>query len=314
MKHQCRLYFIFTSIIIYSVKIQSEVTKCCPIGSVLDTFSSSCAENETNWDAYNIENVEMPYCDHQLIDVFKDGKYFELNGCIDKNEHDEFVTIQCSDNPKIGVHLMNKCCPIGYSYDHIERSCIENPKTHMHFKKVFKNSVVVFNNSVPICSDDEVYVEYHSTVDNITFFGDVIEVNHNVLSLDKFCIEDLVNINENQSNELNVIVRSCQPNSVCNGITCMRRCCQADQILERNPLRCEPHPTNTNLKPIFYDLDFPLVSDKIQTKIQIEGKIDMYFVIKLRLLSLSVTNGYYCNMELIRYWSFFSLICIIFKK
>ncbi|XP_031617372.1 G-protein coupled receptor Mth2 isoform X2 [Contarinia nasturtii] len=269
MKHLSRLYFAFASIIIFSQQIQCDVTKCCPTNSVLKIIDKSCTENETNWDTYNIVASQMPICDHEIVTVPKTVTFIELNGCIDKNENDEFVTMSCVDNPKIGVHLMNKCCSIGYSYDHIQRSCIENLNSHAHFKNMFKSEVVVFESAIPKCLNNEVYVEYHSKVDDIQFIGDVIQVNEKVLPLNKFCIEDLVNIGGSMANEQRVIVRSCQPASVCTDIPCMRRCCSADEIMERNPRRCVPHPDNINLKPIFYDLDLP-INEKTQTQIQIK--------------------------------------------
>lgn len=252
----------------------TEITKCCPFGSVLETSGYYCVENETIWDAYNINPSTLPLCDdHErtVANVFQnDETYIELNGCIDKDLNDKFVAVSCSKNSKIGVHAMKKCCPIGRSYDHIKRACVENPNSHAHFKSLFENSMVVFENNVPICGNDEVFVEYFSTVHDIQFLGKNVQVNNDTLTADKFCIEDLINIDssDNGENGPHMIIRSCRPRSVCNEMPCIRRCCSADEIMKNNPKRCEPHPDNANLIPIFYDLSYPLTSDQQQTRLK----------------------------------------------
>lgn len=250
---------------------QCEITKCCLDGSVLDTSAYSCVQNDTTWDAYNIHPATLPNCVHTVTTVFqKDESYIELNGCIDKDINDAFVAVSCSENQKIDVHAMNKCCPIGQSYDHMKRGCVENQNSHAHFKNLFQQSAVVFENVIPKCSDAEVFVEYFSTVHDIQFSGKNVQVNNDILSPNKFCIEDLINVDprDSRQNDQHMIIRSCRPRSVCNEITCIRRCCAADQMMMKNPRRCEPHPENENLKPIFYDLSDPFTSNQQQTRLK----------------------------------------------
>lgn len=262
-------YFILI-VICLAGHIQCEITKCCPNGSVLETSEFFCTKNKTNWDAYNIFEATLPNCERTVTKVFQNNEtYIELNGCIDKDVNDDFVTVSCSEYSEIGVHAMKKCCPIGQSYDHIKRACVEYSNSHSDFKALFQNVSVVFENGIPNCSDDEVFVEYFSTIHDIQFSGENIQVNNNILTSDKFCIEDLINIDprDTKQNGQHMIIRSCRPRSVCNEIACIRRCCSTDEIMLNKPRRCEPHPDNINLKPIFYDLNEPLTSNQQQIRL-----------------------------------------------
>lgn len=247
-------------------RMRSEVTKCCSNHHVLDMQKFSCELliNQTNWDVYNIQSSSLlPNCAKPNY-VFKEREsYIELNGCIDKNKNDKYVAITCSKDSLIGVHLMNKCCSFGQSYDHSERFCAPNSDVHGHFKKLFGNVAVIFENKIPDCSEDEVFVEYFSTEHNIHFDGKNLNVNDNTLMSDKFCIEDLVNINssETKNNDKYFIVRSCHPRSICEKIPCIRRCCKADQVMFPQPKgkrECQYHPNKKNLHPTFYDIGLSL--------------------------------------------------------
>lgn len=248
--------------------MRSEVTKCCSEQNVLDIQKHSCESpiNLTSWDVYNIQSSSsssLLACAKPSY-VFKEREsYIELNGCIDKNKNDQYVAIACSKDSTIGVHLMNKCCPLGQSYDHSGRFCARNSEVHGHFKRLFENVAVIFENSIPDCSENEVFVEYFSTEHNIHFDGKNLNVNGNTLMSDKFCIEDLVNIKPNQANnkERHFIVRSCHPRSICKTIPCIRRCCKADQVMFPQPKgkrECQYHPNKKNLNPTFYDIRLPL--------------------------------------------------------
>lgn len=155
-----------------------------------------------------------------------------------------------------------KCCPPEQSYDHNARLCT-NHVSDNHNKSFFHKDAVLFKNIVPDCSEDEVFVEYLSTIHTIEFDGMTLRVDGKTLSSDKFCIEDLVHTNVSGTNgsENHVIVRSCRPRSLCNEIPCMRRCCRVDQIIVLQPggsKVCLTHPNKTNLVPIFHDVSLSL--------------------------------------------------------
>lgn len=279
---------ILIIIIYFTKQIQCQIKKCCPEDFVLDTKDFYCgsSENENVWDSYNIKYnnlMNLENCVRKTRNAFgKEEAYAELNGCIDKDLNDTFVAVSCQDTPgvNVGVHFVKKCCPIGQSYDHSKRNCVLDPNSHETFKSLFGNSVVVFERNIPECSREEVFVEYSSTAHSIRFSEKNVKVNGNILPSDKFCIEDLINIDPNEAttNEHHVIVRSCRPRSICNEISCIRRCCSADQIMLNRPKseRCQPHPNNTNLMPIFYDITFPL-SDT-QKKKPIRGMMFFYII------------------------------------
>lgn len=267
----------------YSVRCQ--VTKCCSENYILDTesgYSCESSVNKTNWDTYNLPISLVSNCS-EFHNVFQGREYYiELNGCIDRDKNDQYVAISCSKYATVGVHLMNKCCPIGQSYDHSERFCVQNSEVHGHFKKLFGNVAVVFRDTVPNCSTDEVFIEYFSTLHSIHFDGKNLNVNDDTLASDKFCIEDLVNIDSIEQNESenHIIIRSCRPRSICEKIPCMRRCCKADQVMEprdNGHKTCRNHPNKMNLQPTFHNVSLPL--EESQRQLFVKGKIqgDIYF-------------------------------------
>lgn len=195
-----------------------------------------------------------------------------------------FVALSCLQRSVSTVHLVNKCCPTGHSYDPSKGFCIRDSNSHLHFESLFGSSAVVFENKIPDCSEEEVFVEYFSTDHNIKFTGRDIKVNDEIISSDKYCFDGLVNLIEIAPNkrEHHTIVRSCRPRSICNKIPCIRRCCKTDQILHApfatpGPERCQPHPNNTNLLPIFHDISFPL-SDT-QKRIHLKGMQIIYYAV-----------------------------------
>lgn len=259
--------------IYFSQQVHCEVTKCCPIDFALkieNGYSCELPMNYTDWTAHNILPLSspLPAC-NALQNVFDGNQnYIELNGCVDQNLSKQYVALECSQYFRTGLHLLNKCCPYGQSYDYSERSCVQDPYSQMHFTQLLGDRAVIFENKVPDCSENEVFVEYLSTDHSIYFEGKYLNLNGNIVMLDKFCIENLVNINpsEYMNNEKDFIVRSCRHRSICETIPCIRRCCKTDQVMKKLPKQklCLAHPSNKNLIPNFYDVSHPLSNTQKQ--------------------------------------------------
>lgn len=272
--------YILITVLIYSlVEVQCQVSKCCPTGSIPDVQSEFTCKKSMNRAVLNTHNILQPSilnCPDPYNIFLKDQYYIELNGCIDTDSNNELVAVSCSQEWTTGVHLINKCCPFGQVYDHTERFCTQNTDLQGNFKQVFDNSAVVFKNKIPDCSDDdEVFVEYYSATHSIHFDGFNLRVDGADLSPNKFCIDDLVNINstEFRPNDMNFIVRSCRPRHMCNEIPCFRRCCKTDQVLQKGykMKKCVPNPEGKNLVPTFYDVQSPVTNP--QRQIQLRGMI-----------------------------------------
>lgn len=278
MFKQCKILRSFQLLIVLSFYfpqfIQCQITKCCPNGSVLkiaNDHSYMCESSNLKhevWNVHNIQSSSIPNCT-AIQNVFNGTEYnIELNGCVDRDSKGQFVAVSCPQNPETSVHLINKCCPIDQSYDHSERQCTQDLNSNKHFKSLFGDLAIVFEDKVPDCSEEEVFVEYFSTDYEIRFEGTNLKVNENVLSPEKFCIEDLAKIN--QKSDKHIIVRSCRPRTVCNDIPCIRRCCKADQIMQPHPKgkrQCQNHPNGTNLIPIFHDISLPLTNSQKQVRL-----------------------------------------------
>lgn len=280
------LFFLLIAISIYSPKnVQCHVTKCCSNDLVLKievdlSFICEPPREQISWHAHNIPTNTPPEsfsnCStvHSLFKGIRNN--IELSGCVDRDSDNHLVALSCSKVPKTSIYLFNKCCPLQQIYDHSERRCRENHESPDQFNSFFGETVVLLENKVPDCSENEVFVEYVSSIHEIRFEKKNVEVNGNILSSDKFCIEAMKDKSSNNStiNEKQVIVRSCRPRTVCNQIPCIRRCCKVDQIMHPHPKgerKCKNHPNKTNLSPIFHDIQLPL--DNSQKPIKLEGTL-----------------------------------------
>lgn len=268
-KIYANLIFLITSFYL----IQCQVRKCCPINVDFDgqnelTCKSSTNSNRSQWDAHNIFLSLLPQtCDEFRYAFVKDEtNYIEFNGCIDKDSNDQYVAVSCAQDTIAGVHFINTCCPFGQFYDHTERFCTQHFDFYGNFKHLFGNAAVVFKNKVPDCLENEVFVEYFSTLQDVQFDGMNVLVDGNYLPSNKFCINDLVNVNSS-SQDIQLVIRSCRPRSICNEISCYRRCCKTDQVLKKSfkAKQCVPHPENKNLFPVFYDVETPVTKPQRQT-------------------------------------------------
>lgn len=276
---------IYTIILIFSINyfhpVQCQVEKCCPIDFKLDisNFNKLTCKLSTNqlsrlqWDAYNILPPLTPHeCDESRYDFIPDEtNYIEFNGCIDKDSNEQYVAVSCAQDSTNGVHLMNKCCPFGKFYDHTERFCKQSTSFYGNFKHLFGNVAVLFKNKVPDCLENEVFVEYFSTPQDVQFDGTNVIVDGNYMPSNKFCIDDVVNINSSESTQdIQLVIRSCRPRSICNEIPCYRRCCKTDQVLKKSfkAKQCVPSLENKNLIPVFYDVETPVTNPQRQISLK----------------------------------------------
>lgn len=270
---------LYLFLICLSQRIDCQVSKCCSDNFVLDIESDHFCEssaNQTDWHAYNLPISAVFNCSDVRNVFVGDVFYIELNGCIDQNANGQLMTVACprdAVHSGNGVHLINKCCPPGHSYDYSQRFCRKDENSYVRFEKIFGEAAVVFKNNVPNCSANEVFVEYISTAHAIRFDGTNLKVGDDTLLSNKFCIDNLVNIDSGGFNEhdSHIIVRSCRSPSVCAKIPCMRRCCKVDQVMEPRPEGykiCQNHPNKMNLQPTFYNVALPLDTSQKQAYIK----------------------------------------------
>lgn len=279
------IYLIVTLLCI-SYQIQCQVTKCCSNGLAINITSEyycdSIDDHNPNWNALNIAYSSIRNCSI-IQNVFEQNETFiEIDGCLNRNLNDQFVAVDCFQNPFTGVHFMKKCCPNGQSYDYKERYCISHPDSTNHLNHFFGKVPIVFKYEVPNCTDDEVFVEYFSTIHDIEFNGTTITVNNDILRSNKFCIDHLSNTDLNDAPQIDehFVMRSCRSRSICNQIPCMRRCCKVDEIIEAQPegnKNCQSHPNKMNLIPTFYNVSLPLQNH--QPQIHIEGTSAVLYTI-----------------------------------
>lgn len=273
-------YFQIFLIVVFAYLTKGDVHKCCPNGSYIKIRQDSTYEcerelirSQIEFDAYNINHVNQlpPNCAYIVRKLTESvEKLSELNGCVDRSSNGDLYAISCANEPIVYAHHLNRCCPFGHSYDHLGRYCVPISGSQSSFQQFFGDSVILFKTHVPDCEPEEVFVEYVTTEHEIHFDGNMLSVNNEILQPNKFCVEELMGAVSNELDQKHLIVRSCRPQSLCNKIPCVRRCCKTDQMIVR-PGICKPHPEQKNFLPILYDIDFPLQENKSQPKAYIKG-------------------------------------------
>lgn len=268
--------------------------KCCPDNYQLDRRDEQflCIPYVSNNDTlfgYNLEiseKIKIPECPSKRLFKFDyDGGLLSIMGCVDFMHNDPLTIygITCSDLQQIIVHRLMKCCPKDYLYDVIERECtFTGNDTDQLLHGLILDEVGLFRTMLPNCSENEVFVEYNSNTHIMTLDQSDVRVQSldgkwtDYLQVGSFCV-DAVPPATNNSTFLSVIIRSCRPSSICDKIACVRRCCRADQMLERQNGTTICQDYEKNIKPIFYDVNLPLEIDKPQGMVELNGTF--FFII-----------------------------------
>lgn len=281
---------IFLLIVNKLILINGSISKCCPVDAVINVDSDSngnCVkqENSSSWDSYNVNlsmnQTRFPVCNRDIKKIVQvSGDLIEVNGCLDNSADGSLYAIDCIDQPAVFVHKLNKCCAPNQSYDYNQQLCVPNLNSNLHFGDLFGDNVIIFKQNVPNCGNDEIFVEYHSTVHDIDFIDRQIKIttehapSGEMLQTNKYCIEGLVNTTTDK-HKRHVIVRSCRPKTICDKIPCIRRCCKSDQMMEMNwenrTANCVNHPENMNFRPMFYDIQKPVESIQQQNNAPLKG-------------------------------------------
>lgn len=200
----------------------------------------------------------------------------EVASCIDtvRNSFYSFTCDGTTQNPVPykDVYKLRKCCDKNFSFDIRLRRCIENNQLILEqdFADILTDNVAVFEAGLPECEDDEVLVEYYSSVhelnisQNSLVITDASNVN-DILLLDSFCIDSTINsftdiVTSNiTKNELlrgssKWISKVCRNKSVCNQMPCIRKCCKDGQRMVFDGITlCESHDQHLDLQ--FHSFD-----------------------------------------------------------
>lgn len=229
---------------------------------------------------------KIPHCIDKDVINFNDndGGLISYNGCIDYI-NDTIYGITCKYSDKIPVHLINKCCPVHYSYDIIDRKCVPNDSDLIRLSSVFRNSIGILMTtaSIPNCTNNEVFVEYHTSSDRLQIIDHseleilLTQGGYENLPSRSYCIEAITdNDNDGGSDNANlnqIIVRGCRPKTICEQIPCVRRCCKNEQIYRRidNIATCMDY--DRNFKPIFHDIELPMHENSMRKEIELNGRL-----------------------------------------
>lgn len=272
------------------------INKCCPKGNVveissdqfncvpkqlllnnekLETNESVNENNSGEFIGYNVfsdENSHWPFCENksnikfEIIEHTKKVKTSLI--CVDIMNKN-YYSFNCEQKGLIKnddeyVYKLKKCCNLNFSFDIFSRKCVEDNQTCLNddFKKILRSKIAVFSSGLPDCTDDEVLVEYHSSVHKLKFYeGSLLmtrddSLKPQVFPQSSFCIERTKN-SIDLSDELNGhlkasskwIAKVCQAKIVCKKIPCVSKCCKEGQRMTfDDKTLCEKHSSHLHLK------------------------------------------------------------------
>lgn len=219
------------------------------------------------------------------VDRTADGR---IVGLVCKTSSD----VSTGDQPTTTVRRLTKCCAHGSVYDLTERQCI-TPMAPPSYEASATEVLIFDNVRTTNCEsqDDDgnaqVFAEYmrsgwhrlrtsaDGSVDVLpqidampaemasTAAAPLRAAVH--LQAGTFCVDDAVQNSTTVAGEGEgggpIIVRACRSRYECDDgrLTCVRRCCANEQMMERRNGSSVCVPYDRNIRPTFYDVRLPLV-------------------------------------------------------
>lgn len=201
------------------------------------------------------------------------------SSCVDVMDYHYHVFF-CDDSNDDGpwVVKLRKCCGKNSVYDILNRQCVERNDTSaltVEYHQFLHDESVTFESGIPECRPDEVLVEYHSNIHNITIIEAALVIttanSHgpDVLTQTSYCVESThqpsalgTQTDWNNSSphfELKAsskwIAKVCHNQAICKQMPCVRKCCREGQrmVLENETSYCEHH--HSHLSVTFHDFD-----------------------------------------------------------
>lgn len=292
-------FLYLTAILQYA--LADNISKCCPSGSVLthrhnDTNNpyecTKMSEYLTEFIGINFDTIsketinKIPICDvHESLDIeiIDNGSNMPSNGCIDYLNNTLYGVGCVNSMRKSKVYLVNKCCQNYFSYHSVELKCVPSSISLDLLSGLFGNSTVLLKElSVPYCSIDEVFVEYHinTTYEYTSIGSNGLQIETTAgrgeteyFPTNSYCIEAIDNYDDIYNFTV-IIVRGCKPKSICGQIPCVSKCCKIGHIMREEDAACIE--SDRHFKPIFHNLSFPL-NDEHNRQLSIEpfGKLNI---------------------------------------
>lgn len=187
----------------------------------------SPAHNEQN------SNFSLSLCDRQVFAIFPGDFDVEMKTftCLAQSEN-RIMAVSCPDLEYKMIHrlsFIHKCCPLDHVYNGIHKKCVpvETPDQidYSIYNGLFEHSG--FFRDLPLdCPREKVLVEYHLDLKDFRIEQSNLYLRRNDqsgFSIYDYCIEAY---SPNQLDEHpQFLVRVCMDKTVCNHITCIRRCC-----------------------------------------------------------------------------------------
>lgn len=200
------LLFLITISINTSSASYADLPKCCKVGSVFVERTGGFFCNKS-------ENGRVVIQTHFDVDLNE-----EEYECVEALNLDLFLferTVNKSSIVKnISDRMLPKCCPLGYFYNHLAHSCVEDSR-NSNFNATFLKV------GLPKCQI--IYDYKFEKVDDISIDDNDYFVSKwgEKINKENYCIDETVNSN--------FVVRVCKHFDVCENVLCLHKCCPDGQ-------------------------------------------------------------------------------------
>lgn len=313
------------------------VKKCCPVGESVQTDGRqsffkeqfSCGKiNESDFagihkteimknlsfvyqsTVYNIlgdSTSHWPPVGNLTLSFLNFAKTFQISeteGCVDVMNTDFYVFTYDKTWNFVqinSVDKLRKCCMENFSFDIFLHQCVktnQEQKLNQNFHDILNDTITILKAGLPECSDDEVLVEYHSSVHKIKLHQSSLIItakNSPVTQISKpgtFCVESTVGSYVDDSNpkaSSKWIAKVCQHKSICNKIPCIRKCCkEGERMVFENKTICKAYDKHLDVKFHSFDIKTPLKTPSI---IEPSGMCIIFFIeCQLKAILLRIRN------------------------
>lgn len=208
---------------------QAEVKKCCKDDQYVEKYLN------TNTAYYKCSNISK--------------NCLTGNICFDQTINEDFVLLNCEEGSfkKVNLDIGHKCCPNNMLYNIKTKHCVSTLEGN---QRILSENLTI---GMPYC-DGSVY---DISLKNLRY-----DSEEEVFKFTDLELFDNVPINSNETcmdmtTNSEIIFRSCIHRSLCNGFSCIRKCCPHGQAyLQKTTGRSRCESAHLSFEPhIFNDED-----------------------------------------------------------
>ncbi|XP_017464780.1 PREDICTED: G-protein coupled receptor Mth2 isoform X2 [Rhagoletis zephyria] len=187
---------------------------------------------------------QVPQCARQTFLFLTSDKEVELppSACLTSVDQ-RLAAIFCP--PARGevlqsLSVVHKCCPLRYVYDTASQMCIQSvvEQSFQRYGSLLQQWAIFVDGAVQ-CEHDMVLVEYQLSGKELKFIDGKLAIaignEWKKFQLSEYCMETIETLpfDVYDVGEQRFLVRTCQQRRVCQGMACIRRCCEDGEFFTK---------------------------------------------------------------------------------